>query len=155
MLTFAEKKVIIYLFSIIGSFRNPDFWKHLMLSKEARENIPKAIEATEKIAAGLVTTSDCDGLARDVKRGIYKIECLHNGELAERHKRYRAETMTIKRGDYEDMIELLLEPCNGCTRLYKRCELRKILKRMKCEPLDPTADGCEYCVRKGVPNERN
>jgi hypothetical protein len=150
MLSFSQKRAVIFLFSIIGSFANKEFWQGFYISKNQQKFIDTIVQECENLGVSIgMEDNDFEILKNDIKKGIYKIECIHNRELQEAKKKYRSKTSTVKQEDLFDLVEIAMEPCNGCARNPRACKLRKIFKKMNIEPFDYDKENrCEYCVKK-------
>lgn len=157
MLTWQQKKVYIFLFSIIGSFQNPEFWRPINITNSQRERILKIADELTDITREMSLTNDVfDILIKDIKKGIYKVECFHDSEIKEREKKYKKQTITVKREDFDFILENVMMQCIDCSRNSKRCQIRKSLLKMGIELLDPEkSEGCEFRFKKngGITNE--
>jgi hypothetical protein len=152
MLTWNEKKVLIFMYSIIGAFSDENYWKSFHISERIQAQIDKVVKDVEDLACMFPQKDkDYDQICSDIKKGIYKIECLHNQELEEKIRKVRKMPVTVRKEDLDDLLELLCVQCKDCTRNTKACKQRKLLKRMNIDAYDPdrTESKCEYWYKGG------
>lgn len=61
-------------------------------------------------------------------------------------KRIGAKSINVKREYVDDLVEQALTFCEDCKRDYKRCRLRKTLKKIGVEPCHDEKGKCEYRI---------
>lgn len=155
MLNRDQKKDAIYLFCILGLLEKGTFLNSFGIIKNTKYKIQtqtQKIKEEFNILVGMLNLKDedYDILVRDINQDIYKIECIHNSEIHDLYKKTRAETKNINMGDYLDLLEIAMGTCYSCSRNIKACKLRKVLKKLDVEPLDPDKENkCEFCYKRG------
>ncbi len=146
-LSWEEKKVIIFLVSIIGTIAKPDIWRSFFVGKDFLELANKVRNDTIKLV-DLLNIEDkvFDILTKDITNGTYQIECLHHTELQEYRRKQKKAQMQICKEDFDSLLEITLVKCKGCNLNAKRCGLRKVLKKIDIVAVDPekTENKCEY-----------
>ena len=146
MKTVTEKKQIINVCGVLGwlkeddnftTFANKDTIEVLRL--KAEENIDKMLDYVK------LTDADKKELERNVRDRTYDMKVLHITERADHRRQVRKNPITLRQGDFEDLIMETLTVCETCQRNTKRCNLRKVLKKIGVVEADPNREGgCEF-----------
>lgn len=146
-LTWEEKKIVIFLFSIIGTISKPEIWKTFVVSEEFMKLADNIANDTRKLASMLnIADPLFDELAKEIGKGIFKVECMHHTELEEHKNKVKKSPITIRREYLDNLLEITLTKCKNCTNNAKRCGLRTVLKKLNIIAVDPekTEHPCEY-----------
>ena len=150
MLTREGKKELITIASILGWFLDKRNVTKCVDRNELKEPVKKVEEGLDEIFNAVkLSVEDRKRFESDFRNGVYSVDIVHCSEKMDYRRKVRKEPITLRKGDFEDLLEQTLLLCDGCTRNYKACALRKILRRMDIVSLDPEAKGCEYLIRRG------
>ena len=146
MKTPKEKKDIISLCSFLGWLKDSGNMTTSIDRQKAEALREKVIQNVEDLLSCFtLTQAETEVLKRDVRDRIYEVVVLHQAEKVDHRRKVRKQPITVRKGDFEDLIEQVLTLCEGCTRNHKACQLRKVLKRMDVVALDPNREKqCEY-----------
>lgn len=151
MLNVREKKDAINLCGITGFLDDPAQLKFIRQQSEVKEAIEEIREKVYYILRKLrLKKKDFENIERDLRDGVYQIKVIHASEKVSERRKARKEPITINKGNLEDLIEQTMTLCENCTRAPKRCDLRRVLKKMDIVALDEEKEhGCEYCFKRG------
>jgi hypothetical protein len=147
LLTWREKKSVIFLFSIVGTLGDKNFWKGIFVSDKFIEKANKIAEDTSELATMLrLKDKDFDILIRDIKKGIYTVEVFHNQEIQEKNRQVRKLPIKIQKEYLDDLVGIACMNCLDCKRNVKHCGQRKLFRKIGIESVDPerTESKCEY-----------
>jgi hypothetical protein len=147
MLTWKTKKMVIFLFSVVGTMSNREYWKDLFVSEKFIEKAQKISDDTAELASMLqLKGKDYDILAQDIKKGIYTVEVFHNQEIQEKNRQVRKLPIKIQKEYLDDLVGIACMNCLDCKRNVKACDQRKLFRKIGIEAVDPerTDSKCEY-----------
>lgn len=150
--TVLQKKAILFVSAIIGTLENKDTWIDFNVGHEMQKQIYKVTEETRKLANYFhINQAEADELTKIAEMKEYIVEVFTNTELNLQLRKYRSQTITMKREDVFNLIEYAMMPCQNCTSNVKKCQLRNVLKKLEIEALDPEKMyKCEYCMNRKV-----
>lgn len=145
-----QKKAIYFISAIVGTLKQKDMWEDFNVGYEMRLQINRVIEEARKLGKFFrISQEDSDDLNKLVERKEYIVEVFNNAELTLYLKKYRSQTINIKREDLFSLMEYAIWPCENCKSNPKVCKLKQILKNFDIPALDPMKTyRCEYCMNK-------
>ena len=147
--TDSQKKVIYFIAGIIGEMNNPKIWEDFHVHNKMQTQISRVIaEAQELIRMFVFNEEEYKHLRALVEQKEYIVGMFSNTEFVVYDKKYRAQSLNVKREDFFDLMSYACEHCKECTANPKKCKLRRLLKQFNIPKYDPEGCfKCEYCLK--------
>ena len=147
MLTWGQKKAVIFLCSIIGTVSDKKCWSGFFLQKSFFEKAEEMVRIGKQMEDMLkLPDKDYEEMVRDYHRGIFTVDVVHETEAAEKFRQVRKLPIKIQKEYLDDLVGIACENCRGCKRNVKHCNQRKLFRKIGIVALDPerTESKCEY-----------